>query len=172
MNVQLPAHLSATINSLGDAAKELAAEVRADREVTAAKIAAEAAARRREVRRTNVLLAAIGVLVLLVAGLSVYSRIASNQSRAVIKTIESCTNTDGECAKKGREQTAAAIARLIAMQVEIEACGRDHTTSDKQYRKCVNDALAMMATAPPPTGILPPTPSPSPAPTPRVPLPS
>lgn len=164
MTAMLPAHLTETINNLGDAAKALAEEVRGDREATAARIAAEAENRRREARRTNALLAALGVLVALVAALTVYGRIASNQSRAVIQTIESCTNVDGECAKQGREQTSAAIARLIAMQVEIEACGRDRTKDDAAYRECVNAALGRMATAPPPTGILPPTPSPSPAP--------
>jgi hypothetical protein len=150
MTAMLPVHLTETINNLGEAAKELAEEVRADRAATEAKIAAEAVARRRDARRLTALLAAIGVLVFLVAALSIYSRISSNQSRSLIRTIESCTNTDGECAKQSRQATEMAIAKLVAMTVEIEACGRDPQTSDAQYRACVNAALARLTVEPPP----------------------
>lgn len=168
MTVQLPAHLSDMINGLGVAAQTLAEESAADRESRQLEAAAARAEARKAARRQTVLLGVIGVLVLLVAALSVYSRIASNQSRAVIRTIESCTNTDGECAKKGREQTAAAIARLIAMQVEVEACGRDPKLDDLGYRACVAAAMGELGT---PLGPESPAPSatpssPAPAPVP------
>lgn len=166
MTVQLPAHLSEMINGLGEAARTLAEESAADRESRAVEAAAARAEARRTARRQTVLLAVIGLLVALVATLSIYSRIASNQSRSLIKTIESCTNVDGKCAKQGREQTGAAIGRLIAMQVEIEACGRNRELDDLGYRRCVAEAMGELGT--PLTGE--PTPAPaSQAPPPAVP---
>lgn len=166
MTVQLPAHLSEMINGLGEAARTLAEESAADRESRAIEAAAARTEARQAARRQTVLLAVIGLLVLLVAALSVYSRIASNQSRSLIKTIESCTNVDGECAKQGREQTGAAIARLISMQVEIEACGRDPELDDLGYRRCVATAMAELGTP------LPGAPEPSASPSVKAPPPA
>lgn len=174
MTVQLPAHLSEMINGLGEAARTLAEESAADRESRATEAAAARAEARRAARRQTVLLGVIGLLVALVATLSIYSRIASNQSRSLIKTIESCTTVDGECAKQGREQTGAALARLIAIQVEIQACGRDPKLDDLGYRRCVATAMGELGTpligAPPsgpPPSVAPPS-APRPAPAPSV----
>lgn len=152
MTAQLPAHLSETINNLGAAAKALEEEVRIDRAARDTELAAERAARdalllaeaaqrRREARRLNALLAAIAVLILVVAGLSIYSRYVGNQSRQVIDTIESCTNVDGDCARISRERTGAAIDQLVTILVEIESCGRDPQASDAEYRRCVHAAM-------------------------------
>jgi hypothetical protein len=168
MTVQLPAHLSDMINNLGTAAHGLAEEVRADRAARDAEAAAEAAQRRRESRRLTMLLAIIGVLVLAVAGLSIYSRIAGNQSRSIIKTIESCTTADGECAKEGQRRTEDAIGKLLRMNIEVAACARNERT-DAEYRACVDKALADLLTAPPagtPTTPAPPASSARPSPTP------
>lgn len=173
MTVQLPAHLSDAINNLGTTAQALTDEVRADRAARDAEAAEEAANRRRESRRLTLLLAVIGVLVLVVAGLSIYSRVASNQSRSVIKTIESCTTADGECAKQGQRRTEDAIGKLMRMNIEVASCSRGERT-DRDYRACVDRALAEIMTAPP-SGEPSPAPAPptSPRPTPsRVPTPS
>jgi hypothetical protein len=148
MTAMLPAHLTETINNLGDAARSLAEEVREDRAARSAEIAAEADQRRRESRRLTLLLAIIGVLVFAVAGLSIYNRIAGNQSRAVIETIESCTTADGECAKEGQRRTEAALGKLIAGYVEVQSCAR-RELSDPAYRACVDRALAEVLAAPP-----------------------
>lgn len=148
MTVQLPAHLSDMINNLGAAAQGLAEEVRSDRAAREAEAKAEAARRRRESRRLTMLLAIIGVLVLVVAGLSVYGRIAGNQSRSIIKTIESCTTEDGECAKQGQRRTEEAIGKLMRMNIEVAACARNAAT-DAAYRKCVDQALADLLAVPP-----------------------
>lgn len=154
-----PANLVETITSLGEAARTLAEESAADREERQREAAADRAEARRAARRQTTLLAIIGLLVALVATLSVYSRISSAQSRSLIKTIESCTTVDGECAKQSREQTGAALGRLIAMQVEIEACGRDPKLDDLGYRRCVAEAMGELGT--PLTGVPEPSPTPS-----------
>ena len=141
MTAILPAHLSETINNLGDAAKALADEVRADRMAREADLAEERAQRRRESRRVTLLLTVIGVLVLLVAIVSVYTRIAGQQSRRIVETIESCTTVDGDCAKEGQKRTAAAVEKLIRVNVEIGSCARTHRT-DADYRSCVDRAIA------------------------------
>lgn len=162
MTIQLPANLSETINSLGTVAKALEEEIRVDRAARDAELAAErvardellqaeSAQRRREARRLNALLAAIAVLALVIAGLSVYSRYVGNQSQHVIATIESCTSTEGECAQRSQRQTEAAVGRLIAMVVEIESCGRE--SSDVEYRRCTDGALARFAVAPVPSPV-------------------
>jgi HD superfamily phosphodiesterase len=148
MTAMLPAHLTETINNLGDAAHALAEEVRADRAARDAELKAEADQRRRESRRLTLLLAIIGVLVFMVAGLSIYNRIAGNQSRAVIETIESCTTADGKCAREGQKRTEEAIGKLLRMNIEVAACARTAPT-DTAYRTCVDKALADLIGAPP-----------------------
>lgn len=140
MTAMLPAHLTETINNLGDAARSLAEEVRADRERRDAEAAAERVQRRREARRMTALLAIVGVLVAALAALSVSNRLLGNQNRAIAEEIRSCTNDDGACARKGQQRTGDAIGKLIRMNVEVTACARGAAT-DAEYRKCVDVAL-------------------------------
>lgn len=176
MNAMLPANLSETVKSLGEAAQALSEEVRADRAQRDAEAAIERTQRRRDSRRQTGLLVIVGVLVLALFGLSVSNRLLGNQNRSIIAAIDSCTNKDGECAKEGQKRTAEVLGelvrRLTQANVEVTACDRTETT-DKAYRACVDKALAVLnaplPSAPPTTPSTAPAPAstaPSPAPAP------
>jgi hypothetical protein len=159
MTVLLPAHLSDMINNLGKAAKDLAEEVRADRAQREADMAEDRRQRRRESRQQTALLIIVGLLVAALAGLSVGNRLLGNQNRSVIESIESCTDPEGECAKRGQQRTAEAIGTLIRMDIEVAWCARTSPT-EKAYRECVDVALAdVMGTPRPGTTVPVPLPS-------------
>lgn len=153
MTAMLPAHLSDTINNLGSAAGALTEEIRADRAQRDVEYQADRVRERKRSRAMLALLAANVVLVLTLVGMAVVNR-------GVFLTIQGCTTESGECARKGRAQTAAAIRQLIDMQVEIEACGKTETT-DVGYRACVEAARLRVA------GMMP-TPAPKVTPSPSV----
>lgn len=147
MSAMLPAHLTETINNLGDAARILAEESTADREQRAAEREADRRHQSRQARRHTLMLVIIGVLVASVLGLSVYNRVLGNQNASIIKTIESCTAQDGACARESQARTEVAVTRLLRMEIEIVACDRAADT-DADYRACVDRALARILNPP------------------------
>jgi hypothetical protein len=162
MTAMLPAHLTESLNNLGDAAAALTAEVRMDREQRAAAEAAERARRRKAERWTMALLAAA---VLLLAGLMWMgiqfeadrrARSATNaenlrrieeiseQNTRIIRQVEDCTSVEGSCARRGQARYGSAIAELVRQQIVIEACGQvPGNDTVAEIQRCVAGRLAV-----------------------------
>jgi hypothetical protein len=132
----LPAHLTESLNNLGDAAAEMTAEVRRDREQREAAEAAERARRRRAERWMMGLLVALS---LVIVGLSMLvirfeadrrDRSAANaeilrRNAQLSEQIADCTTAGGECYERGAQRTGQAVAELARVQILIEVCGHD-----------------------------------------------
>lgn len=95
-------------------------------------------------RRLKVTLA-IGLVMLLLQLLSGCVLIFfAAQNHALSATINDCTSPQGECAKRGHEQTGVAIAQIVARDVAgmitVLECNRVSTT-DRELESCVNRRL-------------------------------
>lgn len=132
MTAMLPAHLSQTLDNLGDAARALSEETRADREERRAE-------RQAQRRRDRLTLTLIGLVAVLVVALGA---IAWN-NRQTYKRIEDCTTTGGKCNEESQKRVGGAISQLVGAQVVIEACGRvpDNDTV-AEIEACVAQRMA------------------------------
>jgi hypothetical protein len=158
MNAMLPAHLTETLNNLGDAAKALGDEVRAEVDV-----------QNKQNRRMIWLLL---IVVVLVAGLGLQSlanrRLGlananlNRQNSRIVERIESCTTVGDQCYEEGAKRTQGAIGELISQTLRVDIavarCAKV-TDTDAALEACVRRDLATPTPAP--------TPAPSPTPTPH-----
>jgi|SRR5688572_26442504 len=127
MTAMLPAHLTESLNNLGDTAAALTAEVRADRE-----------GRRRHDRRMLALLVVLSLLVVGLATLGVLNRRTNTQNAELIEQIKDCTSADGECYREGQRRTADAVAELVRAQMLVELCARDAgNDTQAELERCV-----------------------------------
>jgi hypothetical protein len=151
MNAMLPAHLSETLNNLGDLARALTVEVHAEAEVT-----------RRHNRRVTALLAVVALLVGGLVWLSLSNRRLgmanadlNKQNSQIVEQIRSCTTVGGACYEQGQRRTGDVAGELIRANIYIQLCLRDHPDSDEaQVEACVQKQRAAAV-----------KPRPSPAPT-------
>jgi len=169
MNAMLPAHLSETLNSLGDAARALAEEVRDDRAHRETEMRAAVAAQRRQNRIMVTLLAIVAVLVIGLVTIGVQNRLRSNQNAQIIRQtaatseqIADCTTVGGKCYEQGGRRTTDAVRMIILAQVYTPTCSKI-TETDDALVQCVMRKLAAAASA---------APTPAPATQPPVPGPS
>lgn len=164
MTAMLPAHLTESVNSLGDAARTMSEEIRLDRKQRAA-----------ENRRMLSLLLVVLVLVAGLATLSISNRrlgqansTLNRQNSRIVERIESCTTVGGECYKENAKQTQGAIAQLTALtlqgEIAVARCAQT-TDTDDALEQCVRHYLATQPLPP----ISPPA---TPAPKPGTPVPS
>ncbi len=149
MTAMLPAHLTESLNSLGDAAAALTAEVRQDREQRAAVEAAERGRRRRAERWVTGLLVVallmLGGLVTLVLQFEHDRRDRSAASAENLRRIEAineriadCTTAGGDCYEQGQARTGAILVEVTRIQILVDLCGRvaDNDTL-AEMEKCV-----------------------------------
>lgn len=152
MTAMLPAHLSQSLDSLGDAAAALTAEVREDR-----------ADRRRQDRRMMALLA---VAVLLLGGLltlvvqfdadrrersAAFAEILRQNARTS-ELIADCTTEGGDCYAKGQARGQDAVRGAIRGYIAVAQCQRV-TDTDAELERCVMRRLAATpAPTPSPSG--------------------
>jgi hypothetical protein len=135
----LPAHLSETLNNLGDLARALTVEVHAEAEVT-----------RRHNRRVTALMAIVALLVGGLVWLSVSNRrlgVANaglnRQNAQIIEQIRSCTTVGGACYEEGQRRTGDVAGNLVRAEIYIQLCLRDHPDSDEaQIEACVQKQTA------------------------------
>lgn len=184
MTAMLPVNLTETLNDLGAAAREVSAEVSADREQRVIDAAAARAEQKRYNRRTLVLFGVIAALVLSLVLISVANRrlgvansALNRQNAKIIERIESCTTEGGDCYQENTRRTDEAIGRLIAQvvrtQVAIAVCVRAHPDAGgDEIEACATKPSPVPSEAeePPPSGQDPdgepiPTVPPGPAPT-------
>jgi hypothetical protein len=172
MTAMLPAHLTETLNHLGDAAAALTDEVRADKEARAAENQLLVERQRRQNRRVLVLLVTVAVLVAALVLMAVSNRVLNNQNKRIVERIESCTTAGGECYEQSRQRVGDAAIVIVRGVVFAEICLReDPDASDEQVEACVLQRLQAGAERdePPPSGVGPdgePIPDATPAPTP------
>lgn len=113
MTAMLPAHLTESLNNLGAAARDLAAETRAER-----------LAQRRRDRLVVALLALVALLVASLVMLALVNRRTNTQNRQIIQQIGDCTTAGGTCYEDGQRRTGDAIAELVRAQLLVEACAQ------------------------------------------------
>lgn len=139
MTAMLPAHLTETLNNLGDAAVALSDEVRADREQ-----------RVRENRRVIALLAVVAIAVVSLVLLSVANRrlgvansALNRQNAQIVDQIRSCTTEGGECYEQSQKRTNAIGRTIILGGVYAQLCLRDDPdATDAQVEACVLERVA------------------------------
>jgi hypothetical protein len=153
MTALLPAHLTETLNNLGDAARALADEVRADKEQRAFEVAAAEAAQKRYNRRTTALLVIVALLVCSLAGIAVANRISNQQNAQIIRQIESCTTVGGDCYEQSTTRTNEVAEQLLRANIAVAICARTEDTPDA-IEACVTGRVAGPSEAeePPPSG--------------------
>lgn len=135
MTALLPAHLTETLNNLGDAARALTDEVRADRR-----------ARRHRDRRMMALLVVLALLVVALAALGLMNRRTNEQNAELVRQIKDCTTAGGACYERGQARTGSAVAQVVRAQVFIDLCGRDPgNDTAAEMQACVAE---LAATAP------------------------
>jgi hypothetical protein len=171
----LPAHLTESVNNLGEAASAMTEEIRADREQRAIEHEQLVARARKQNRRIMWLLVIVAVLVAALAGMAVVNRQTNAQSAEVIREIRSCTSEKGECYQRGQQRTGAAIKELLdgnlRNTVIVVSCA-ERTETEAELLACAEARLAQPSEAeePPPSELGPegepiPDPEPQPAPT-------
>jgi len=156
MNAMLPAHLTETLNSVGDAAKALTVEVREEGQRRDAEAHAAASAARRQNRFVAGLLVIVAVLVLGLLTIVVQNRLRANQNSEILRQtantssqIADCTNVGGKCYEQGAARTSVILRTLIRAQIYIEPC-RKVSSTDAETEACVMRKLAA-STTPAPT---------------------
>lgn len=158
MTALLPAHLTETLDNLGDAARALADEVRADRNQRELDAAATQAEQRKQNRRMINLLVIVAVLVAGLVTLSVANRQLgmanaklNKQNTQIVERIESCTTTGGQCYEQGASRTQDAITQLMQVDIAVARCAKTATT-DADLETCVRKYLASHPPVAPTTG--------------------
>lgn len=149
MTAMLPAHLSESLNNLGDAARELVEEVRADREQRILDAAAAAAAQKRYNRRTTALLLVIAVLIASLWALAVANRRSYEQNAQIVSEIRSCTTEGGECSQKSQKRVEDAIRNLLRNNIAVAVCARTEPT-EQEMVDCIKRHLSQPAASPGP----------------------
>ena len=170
MNAMLPAHLSETLNSLGDAARALTEEVREDRTRRIVEARAVAAEQRRQNRITVALLAIVAILVIGLMTIGVQNRARSSQNAQILRQtartsaqIADCTTAGGTCYRQGGQRTSDAALMIIRAMIYQNSCAKV-TGTDAEVEQCVLRKLRRSA---PPA-----TPAPAPQRQPVSPAPS
>jgi hypothetical protein len=157
MTAMLPAHLTETLNSLGDAARELADEVRADRaqREKTNKIALDR--QRRQNRRTTILLVFVAVVVVGLLTIVVQNRSRSNENATILRQtartssqVVDCTTPGGDCYERGNERTEEALSRFMQLIIAVEACGGQYAT-ESEIEACAIRRLAATEPSPSPS---------------------
>lgn len=164
MTAMLPAHLTESVNNLGDAAAGLTEEIRSDREQRAAENAAVMERQRKQNQRIMALLIVVAVLTAGLVAISIANRrlgvanaSLNRQNARIVERIESCTTVGGECYEQSQRRTGDVIGQIIRAGIYTHLCLRDHPdATDRQVEACVMKNL--QASEPPP----PAQPSPSP----------
>lgn len=143
MTAMLPAHLTETLNNLGDAARALADEVRDDRAQRVKENRAVVADQHRQNRIMMTLLTIIVVLVVGLVTVAVQNRLRANQNAQIIRQtaatsaqIADCTTVGGKCYEQGGQRTANAIRMIIRAQIYITPCSK-MTDTDAALEECV-----------------------------------
>jgi len=174
MTALLPAHLTETLNNLGDAARALADEVRADKQQRELDAQAAAETQRKHNRRMITLLVIVAVLVAGLAMLSISNRRLgqansnlNRQNARIVERIESCTTVGGECYEQSAERTQDAIRQLMLVDIAVAQCS-NRTDTDAELEECVTRYVAKAAAPTTPPASEPPaapsgTPEPSPS---------
>lgn len=171
MNAMLPAHLSETLNNLGDAARALTDEVRTESERREAEAQAAVAAARRQNRFVLALLTVVAVLVAFLLTVVVQNRLRSNQNSEILRQtaltsarIADCTTVGGACYEQGVARQSDAIRTLVRAIIYVAPCSQI-TDTDEELEDCVMRRLLESSPAP---GVTPaPGASVTPAPTPQ-----
>lgn len=170
MTAMLPAHLTESLNNLGDAAKVLADEVREDRAQRAIEAGRAADRQRRQNRTMVTLLAIIGVLVVALVTITVQNRLRSNQNSEILRQtartsaqIADCTTVGGKCYEQGAARTSDVLRMIIRSQIYFASCSKLYS-SDPAIEQCVMRKLAASSATTAPT--------PAPSAQPSVPAPS
>lgn len=160
MTTIFPANLSETLNSLGDAAREVAVEVRADKEQRAAEIRSAAVAQQRYNRRSTALLIIVAVLVACLVTLALTNRRmnqnsakTNTQNAQIIQEIRSCTTAGGACYEQNAKRTQEVAAGLLRSNIAVAVCARTAET-EEALLECVEARLTQPSEAeePPPSG--------------------
>lgn len=176
MNAMLPAHLSDTLNSLGDAARALTEEVRTesqrrDAEIQAAAKMARATAdsARRQNQFVLALLAVVAVLVASLLTIVVQNRLRSNQNAEILRQtaqtsarIADCTTVGGACYEQGVARQSDAIRTLVRAIIYVAPCSQI-TDTDEELEDCVMRRLLEPSPAPGASATPAPTPQPAPS---------
>lgn len=175
MTAMLPAHLTETLNNLGDAAVALSEEVRADRQQRILDNRADRQQRTRDNRRVLALLVIVAVAVASLVLLSFANRrlgVANSrlnqQNAEIVEQIRSCTTEGGTCYEQSQKRTGAIGRTIILGGMYAQLCLRDNPdASDDAIETCVFERAAKAQaerTEPPPSGLDPsgqPIPDPS-----------
>lgn len=175
MTAMLPAHLTETLNNLGDAAVALSAEVRADREQRIVENELLVSRQRRQNRRVIALLVVVALAVTSLVLLSVANRrlgVANSklneQNAQIVEQIRSCTTAGGKCYEQSQRRTGDIGRTIILGGVYAQLCLRDNPdASDDVIEACVFERSAKAQaerSEPPPSGLDPsgkPLPDPS-----------
>jgi hypothetical protein len=145
----LPAHLTETLNNLGDAAGALAEEVRADKEQRAIDSAELVARQRKQNRRVMALLVTVAILVAALTLMAVSNRLLNNQNRSIVERIESCTTVGGECYEQSSRRTGEAAASIIRAGIYTQRCLTENPrATDAEIEACVFNRMKTPAGAP------------------------
>jgi hypothetical protein len=146
MSAMLPANLSETLNNLGDAARALTEEVRADR----------VRQRRRSVIDTT-LLVLVAVLVLALFMIVLQNRARSDENAAILRQtaltgerIADCTTVGGKCYEQGGQRAASAVQMVIRAEIYKDSCSKVEVT-DAAIEQCVLRRLLENPVLPTPT---------------------
>lgn len=66
--------------------------------------------------------------------------------KSLAEKIDSCTDPDGACAKRGRRQTAAVVADISVRQIAAVACADQPGTQPAvQIKACVDRTMRVIA---------------------------
>lgn len=165
MTAMLPAHLTETLNNLGDAAMALTDEVRADRGRREEEARAVAASQHRQNR---IMVALLVIVALLVGGLltmGLQNRARSSQNAQILREtavtserIADCTTVGGTCYQQSAARTGQAVQMIVRAQIYLSGCQKIADT-DAEVEQCVMRRLLASET---------PTPSRSPSAAPSV----
>ena len=89
----------------------------------------DAAARRRE-NLVNLLLSAVGVMIIgLVLVVAWQGQHVSKQNNRIIHQIDSCTTPDGECYRQQQQRTSGVVQQLLDGHLRIETCAKASDTA-------------------------------------------
>ena len=174
MNAMLPAHLSETLNNLGDAARELAGEVRSDR-AHREEVAREES--KRQKRRSVIITTLLGLVAILVFALLtivVQNRARSNENAQILRQtaqtsqrIADCTTAGGTCYEQSNARASDFGQMIIRAMIYKDSCERavsgDAAVQDCVMRKLLDNPGPSAGARPAPSTTARPTPQPSPS---------
>lgn len=100
--------------------------------------------RRKEDRRTNFIIYGLLSLLLITVAAALFLQYNTQQeNHRLLKTVQSCTDPQGACAKRGQQQTGKAVNQLKMITLFAAECAVQHVKNpqDTIIQRCVEDKL-------------------------------